>query len=84
MYIRTTSRTNKDGSVTEYVQLAHNYRDPDSGRPKPRILYNFGRRDNLDVDALRRLVHSISRILGPEAELSELAQARSGGEAARD
>jgi hypothetical protein len=83
MYIRTTSRTNKDGSVTEYVQLAHNYRDPDSGRPKPRIIYNFGRRDALDVDALRRLVHSISRFLGPEAELSELAQARGGGEAAR-
>jgi hypothetical protein len=28
MYLRTTRRKNKDGSVVEYVQLAHNYRDP--------------------------------------------------------
>ncbi len=59
-------RKNKDGSVAEYVQLAHNYRDPDAGYAKPKILYNFGRRDTLDEDALRRLVRSISRFLGPE------------------
>jgi len=78
--MRTTSRTNKDGSVTEYVQLAHNYRDPDTGRPKPRILYNFGRRDALDVDALQRLVHSINRVLGPQAELTGLGTERGSGE----
>lgn len=64
MYIRTTRRANKDGSVVEYVQLAHNYRDPDTGRPKPQILWNFGRRDELDEDALRRLVESIQRVVG--------------------
>ena len=70
MYIRTTSRTNKDGSVAEYVQLAHNYRDPVSGQSKPKILFSFGRRDALDEDALRRLVDSIARFLGPADELT--------------
>jgi len=31
-------RKNKNGTITEYVQLAHNYRDPETKRPKPFIL----------------------------------------------
>jgi len=79
MYIRVMRRKNKDGSVAEYVQLAHNYRDPKVGYAKPKILYNFGRRDNLDEDALRRLVDGINRFLGPEDELAGSAAAQSGG-----
>jgi len=56
MFIRTTSRKVKDGGKVQYVQLAHNFRDPDSGCPKAKILYNFGRREEVDEDALRRLV----------------------------
>ena len=59
-------RKNKDGSVAEYVRFAHNYRDPEVGYAKPKILFNFGRRENVDEDALRRLVRSIGRFLGPE------------------
>ena len=69
IYIRICRRKNKDGSVAEYVQLAHNYRDPDTGRSKARILYNFGRREAVDEDAMRRLIDSISRFLDPEDEL---------------
>jgi hypothetical protein len=68
-------RNNKDGSVAEYIQLAHNYRDPDTKRPKPQILYNFGRREQIDLDGLRRLVHSINRFLGEEDELAGTAAA---------
>jgi len=50
---------------TKYVQLAHNYRDPKTGVSKVRVLYNWGRADQLDVDALRRLVRSICRFLEP-------------------
>jgi len=50
----------------EYVQLAHNYRNPKTGRSTPEILYNFGRKDQLDLEALRRLVRSICRFLDPE------------------
>jgi transposase len=43
--------------------LAHNYRDPDSGVSKPKILHSFGREDELDPDALHRLMASIARHL---------------------
>lgn len=78
MYLRTTARTNKDGSTATYVQLAHNYRDPKTGSPKPQILFNFGRRENVDSDALRRLVRSINRFLGPDDELAGLVEAATG------
>ena len=66
MYIRTTSRTNKDGSVTRYVQLAHNERHVKTGQPQAKVLYNFGRMDELHMDTLKRLAASISRFLGEE------------------
>jgi len=67
MYVRTISRKNKDGSTVEYIQLAHNYRDPNSGCVRAQVLYSFGRKDRLDVDAIRRLVKSLSRFL-PDAD----------------
>lgn len=51
---------------TKYVQLCHNYHDPEKGRSRTRVLYSFGRADELDMDALRRLVGSICRYLDPE------------------
>ena len=66
MYIRQISRRNKDGSKVTYVQLAHNERDPDKGFAVAKVLYNFGRLEDLDLDQLRRLVKSISRFLKPE------------------
>ncbi|HQG93272.1 MAG TPA: IS1634 family transposase [Acidobacteriota bacterium] len=73
MYIRINARKNRDGSKIEYLQLAHNRRDPATGRIIPDILYNFGRRDQLDEAALRRLVRSIGRLLGPAAAMAEAA-----------
>lgn len=69
MYIRRVKRKNKDGSTVTYVQLAHNERDPKTGNPKAKVLYSFGRADELDVDALKRLVSSIGRFLSPEDAL---------------
>jgi hypothetical protein len=43
--------------------LAHNYRDAESGVSKPKILHSFGREDELDPDALHRLMASIARHL---------------------
>ena len=63
MYLRRSSRTNKDGTVTSYLALAHNYRDPDTGVSKPKILHSFGREDELDPQALERLMASIARHL---------------------
>ncbi len=66
MYVRTIKRKNKDGSVVEYVQLAHNSRHPEKGYSRAEVVYSFGRRDQLDVAALKRLVSSLSRFLSPE------------------
>lgn len=60
------------------MRLAHNDRGPDKGRPKPRILDDFGRREQADQEALRRLVCSINRFLGPLDELASLVEGAAG------
>jgi hypothetical protein len=77
MYIRTVSRKNKDGSVVRYVQLAHNYRDKESAQAKANVLYSFGREEEVDKEALKRLVKSINRFLGPKEALESEAEAGS-------
>ena len=66
MYIRTIKRKNKDGSVVEYVQLAHNVWNKDKGFAQAQVIHSFGRSDQLDVQALKRLIKSMSRFLEPE------------------
>ena len=51
--------------MVSYLQLAHNERHPVSGSPVARVIHNFGRADQVDREALRRLVASISRVLDP-------------------
>lgn len=63
MYLRTIQRKNKDGSVVRYVQLAHNTRDLQSGHSVAQMIHSFGREDQLDRAALRRLAESIQRYL---------------------
>jgi IS4 transposase len=70
VYLRETKRRNKDGSQVSYLQLAHNERHPVSGSPVARVIHNFGRADQLDREALRRLVASISRFLEPAEAVS--------------
>src|SRR6266516_5031901 len=62
MYLRTTKRRNKDGSVVAYYQLAETRWDPVKRRPTAQIIHNFGRADALDRDALVRLARSITRV----------------------
>ncbi|MCP4238965.1 MAG: IS1634 family transposase [bacterium] len=59
MYLRTTQRRRKDGSLVRYVQLAHNRRV--GGVTQAEVLVNLGREDQLDLDGLRRLAESITR-----------------------
>src|SRR5207244_4291991 len=53
MYLRTTQRRRKDGSLVRYLQLAHNRRAGAVTRAE--VLLNLGREAELDVDGLRRL-----------------------------
>lgn len=67
MYLRTTKRRNKDGSVVAYLQLAVNVWDAAKRQAAAKVVHNFGRADEVDRDEIRRLVSSLSRIgLGEE------------------
>jgi len=59
MYLRTTQRRRKDGSLVRYVQLAHNRRI--NGVTQAEVLLNLGREELLDLEGLRRLAASITR-----------------------
>ena len=65
MYLRRISRKNKNGTETAYLQLAHNEWDPKAKCAKAKVIYSFGREDQIDYVALKRLVESISRYLTP-------------------
>jgi hypothetical protein len=64
MYVKTSVRKTKNGEV-RYLQLAHNEWDAAKGRSVPRVIYGFGREDQLDKEAVRRLIASLSRLLEP-------------------
>jgi len=70
MYLRTTPRKNKDGSVVRYLQLAHNTWDPVAKRSRAEVVYSFGREDSVSRAALTRLIASVSRFLEPDAALA--------------
>lgn len=71
MYLRTTRRKNRDGSLVGYYQLAHSERDPVTRKPIARVIHNFGRADQLDREQLVReqlvrLCKSIARVCNVE------------------
>jgi hypothetical protein len=68
-YVKTSVRTTRSGTV-RYLQLAHNEWDPETQRSRTRVLYNFGRQDDLDKDQVRRLVSALSRMLDPAEALA--------------
>jgi len=62
MYLRTYKRVNKNGTIAEYYQLAHNERDSETKQPVARIVHNFGRSNGGVRDELLRLCKSIARV----------------------
>jgi hypothetical protein len=73
MYLRTTRRRSPDGAEIRYLSLAHNVWDTKTRRSTVKILYNFGREDALDRDAIRRLIASLARALPPAEALAAQA-----------
>ncbi len=53
-----------------YLHLAHNHWDQAAGRSVPKILYGFGREDQLDRGAIKRLVATLSGMLEPADALA--------------
>ena len=70
MYVKTTTRRNKDGAPVRYLHLAHNQWDQAQGRSVPQILYGFGREDQLDRAAIKRLVAALAGLLDPADALA--------------
>ncbi|KAB2899315.1 MAG: IS1634 family transposase [Kofleriaceae bacterium] len=64
MYLRITKRKNADGTEVRYYQLAENVWNAERGHAIAKVVYNFGRADEIDHDDLRRLASSILRVVG--------------------
>jgi hypothetical protein len=67
------TRRNSDGTPVRYLQLAHNEWDAATKTSRPKVLYSFGREDQLDRAGIERLISSLARLLGPDQVLSATA-----------
>src|SRR3954454_16155754 len=70
MHVRVATRRNKDGTPVRYLQLTHNEWDPATKTSRPKVLHSFGREDQLERDAVGRLVASLTRLLDPATALT--------------
>jgi hypothetical protein len=62
-YPRVTKRRNQDGSTVAYYALAETVWNAAARRAEAKVVHSFGRADQLDPEALRRLVRSVNRVL---------------------
>src|SRR5919112_2271257 len=73
MFLREVKRENRNGTQVSYLQLVHNDWDPAARTSRTKILYSFGRTDQVDTAAIERLIVSLSRLLNPAAALRATA-----------
>ena len=66
MYLRTTRQRRQHGPDAIYYQLAENYYHKTRRRSETRVIYTFGRADQVDPEALRRLAQSLLRVANDE------------------
>ena len=53
-----------------YLQLAHNEWDPAAKTARTKVLFSFGRADQLDRAAVERLIGALTRLVGTEPAAS--------------
>jgi hypothetical protein len=70
VFVRTSTRRNQDGTRVSYLQLAHNEWGPTAKTSRTKVLYSFGRADQLDRAAIERLITALTRIVGTEPSSS--------------
>lgn len=73
MFIKTSTRKNRDGTKVRYLQLAHNEWDPVRQTARTKMLYSFGRADQLDRAGIERLIGALSRLLGKDGGAQTVA-----------
>jgi hypothetical protein len=76
VFVRTSTRRNQDGTRVSYLQLAHNEWDPATKTSRTKVLYSFGRADQLDRAAIERLITALTRLVGVETTPSGPDRAR--------
>ena len=52
MFLREVTRQNKNGTQASYLQLVHNQWDPAARASRTKILYSFGRTDQVERAAI--------------------------------
>jgi len=62
MFLREVKRQNRNGTQVSYLQLVHNEWDAAVRTSRTKILYSFGRTDQVDTAAIERLIVSLSRL----------------------
>lgn len=62
-----------------YLQLAHNEWDPAAKTARRKVLYSFGRADQLDRAGIERLIAALTRLVGTEPAPSGPDRARTVG-----
>jgi hypothetical protein len=62
MYLRTTRQRRTYGPDALYYQLAETYYQKERRRSETRVIHTFGRADQVDPEALRRLAQSLLRV----------------------
>ncbi|UCG94636.1 MAG: IS1634 family transposase [Candidatus Aerophobus sp.] len=72
MFVRETTSKRKHGPDVTYLHLAHNVWDPQRKMTRTQILHSFGRKDELNLEGIRRLVKSLSSYLPLEDQLNLL------------
>jgi hypothetical protein len=73
MFLREVKRQNRNGTQVSYLQLVHNDWDSAARTSRTKILYSFGRTDQVDTAAIERLIVSLARLLDPAAALRATA-----------
>jgi hypothetical protein len=66
MYLRTTKANTKADGPVEYLQLCQNYYDKHTKRSKTEVVYNFGRKDLVDVSTIQQLVSNLANYIAKE------------------
>jgi transposase len=61
MYLRASTRTNRDGTTVTYLQLAENRWNSEKRRSEARIICTLGRADGKGQERLKQLAASIRR-----------------------
>ncbi|MFQ5886459.1 MAG: IS1634 family transposase [Anaerolineae bacterium] len=74
MYLRTSTRKNRDGSGVTYLQIAENVWNPKKRRSETRLVCTLGRADGKGQERLRQLAASIRR----HASFETMAQLEPG------